>query len=476
MQSPSNSQSPQLSPEEKKKLSDMVKFLSRAVSQTHDFGPEHPLSKASIEQCFSALSNLLLEKGNIIIYIAEQKLRYGDTILEEKNVVVDKIINLFSTIKLVSLQFESGFTQQDFLSFLSLLGQRPQDILAAGGVEKLVKERNIAHLKLNPIKYELIGMDEKVISKETEQLLSLIDVSLREETEKSIFVDKLVKDPLDEAHAIIEAMRMVNKVGGEKAKGIICSVTSKLNQFRDSLYEFLAEGKEDEATKQNYKSAEVLGKELTKQLKTIQVLPEFQDAIAQMQLVLNMILDQTEAQKILSAFLKGEKTLKKKAGFFEKIMQRQKASADFEYFMKKTLILKGMPEEEVNHLFEQKLAIIEQMEQEKEAEIRQELKPTLEKLSEKQLNPDEALSKLDALVAQLVEVKVKSTTKKLQKDNERLFAQIEMFSAAFQELIKENKISPDKQAEFARIISSLKTIQRSQKGELRIAVFEEKST
>jgi len=501
MQSASNSQPPQISPQEEKNLSDMVKFLSRAVNQIRDFGPEHPLTKASIEHCFSALSNLLEEKGNIAIYIAEQKLRYGNTILEEKNIVVDKIINLFSAIKLTSFQFESGFTRQDFLSFLNLLAQRPQDILAGGGLEKLVIEKNIAHLKINPIKYELIGIDEKVVSKEAgglegisadsekeleewltrnsgeslakteekkseektpEQLLSLIDVSLREETEKSIFVDKLVQDPLEEAHAIIEAMRMVNKVGGEKAKEIICSVTNKLNQFQDSLYAFMVEGKEDETTKQVYKSAEVLGKELTKQLKTIRVLPEFQDAIAQMQFVLNMILDQTEAQRILSAFLKGEKTLKKKAGFFEKIIQRQKVSAEFEYFIKKILVLKGTPEEEINRLFEQKLAILEQVEQEKEAEIRRELKPTLEKLSEKQLNPDQALAELDTLVAQLVEVKIKSTTKKLQKDNERLFAQVEILSAAFQELIKENKISPEKQEEFNKIISTVSSARTHQ--------------
>jgi len=564
MQSPSNPQAPQLSPEDKKKLFDTVKFLSRAINQTRDFGPSHPLSKASIEQFFTILSDLLQEKGVILIFIAEKKIRYGDTILEEKNIVVDGMIDLFSTIKLSSLQFEKGFSQQDFLGLLTFLAQRPRDILAAGGIEKLVKEKNIGHLKLNPVKYELIGIDEKVVSedakvlegasdeavKELEEwlekqkktgegtvaeisaeeealgkLLALIDASLRDETNQSVFVDKLINDPLEEVHAIIEAIRMLNKVGGEKAKGIISSVVTRLDRFRDSLYDFLVEGREDETAKQTYKSAEVLGKELTKQLKTIQVLPEFQNGIVQMQFVLNMILDETEAQKILSVFLKGEKTLKKKASFFEKIMQHQKTSADFEYFMKKLLALKGMSEEEVNRFFEQKLAILEQTEENKEAEIRQEVKPILGKLSEKQLNPDEALSKLDDIVGQLVEVKVKSRTKKLQKDNERLLAQTEMFSVAFadiaegvlvfddegkvafinqpasqllglqvndklneqlavllenwqpdralsiEQLIKENKISPDKQEEFTKIISFLKTVQRSQKGQLKIAVF-----
>lgn len=564
MQSPSNPQAPQLSPEDKKKLFDIVKFLSRAINQARDFGSSHPLSKVSIEQFFTILSGLLQEKGVILIFIAEKKIRYGDTILEEKNIVVDGMIDLFSAIKLSSLQFEKGFSQQDFLGLLTFLAQRPRDILAAGGIEKLVKEKNIGHLKLNPVKYELIGIDEKVVSEDAKvlegasdeavkelgewlekqkktgegtvaeisaeeealgKLLALIDASLRDETSQSVFVDKLINDPLEEVHAIIEAIRMLNKVGGEKAKGIISSVVTRLDRFRNSLYDFLVEGKEDETAKQTYKSAEVLGKELTKQLKTIQVLPEFQNGIVQMQFVLNMILDETEAQKILSVFLKGEKTLKKKASFFEKIMQHQKTSADFEYFMKKLLALKGMSEEEVNRFFEQKLAILEQTEENKEAEIRQEVKPILGKLSEKQLNPDEALSKLDDIVGQLVEVKVKSTTKKLQKDNERLLAQTEMFSVAFadiaegvlvfddegkvafinqpasqllglqvndklneqlavllenwqpdralsiEQLIKENKISPDKQEEFTKIISFLKTVQRSQKGQLKIAVF-----
>ncbi|GAG54487.1 unnamed protein product, partial [marine sediment metagenome] len=264
------SEEQQLSPEEKKKFSNMVKFLSRAFVQTQTFGIDHPLAKQPIEQCFTLLHNLIEEKGEVILYIVEKKLRYGQTILERKNPVVDRMIALFTTVQLVSLGFERGFSREDFLRLLSVFAAKPEDILAAGGVEKLVSEKNIGHLQLNPIKYELIGQDEKVVTEDAtaaeealkelqkqlaekeakeekekpEELLSLIDASLKEDADQSLFTDKLTENPLEAVNLITEAIRMINKVGGENAKPILSSIVNKLALVGDDLYRCLREGKD----------------------------------------------------------------------------------------------------------------------------------------------------------------------------------------------------------------------------------------
>ncbi|MCU0652324.1 MAG: hypothetical protein MUC39_05225 [Candidatus Omnitrophica bacterium] len=387
-----------LNPADKKKISDMAKFLARAVSQTHDFGMNHPLAKQPIEDCFSVLNNLIIEKGNIAVYIGEKKLKYGDTFLEDRNPVVDKLIALFTAIKLVSLEFERGFNHEDLLNFLSIMAMRPQDISAVGGIEKLFKDKNISHLKLNPIKYELIGMGEKVVSQQAkindedlnkelekifaqsdegeeklkeenpeEKLLSLIAPSLQKDATQADFIDSMVKDPLDEVHSIVEAVRLVNKVGGEKAKEIVSSVNKRLDSVRDDLYTCLIGNKDDEDTKKIYKSAAVLGKELSKQLKTIQVNAELSPLIGEMGNVLEMIMDQAEAEKMLTGLLKGEMTVKKKVTFLKSMLQRSKLSPDFEFMISKVLSLKGMPEAEVSQLMGEKTSLLEQAEKDKEA-------------------------------------------------------------------------------------------------------------
>ena len=61
-QTPNEEKGPEaerLSPEEKKKFSNLAKQLSRAFVQTQTFGIEHPLAKQPIEQCFTILTSLI---------------------------------------------------------------------------------------------------------------------------------------------------------------------------------------------------------------------------------------------------------------------------------------------------------------------------------------------------------------------------------------------------------------------------------
>ncbi|MCQ9208130.1 MAG: hypothetical protein NG712_01995 [Omnitrophica bacterium] len=419
--------SQQLSPQDKKTFSNLAKFLSRAFVQTQTFGIEHPMTKQPIERCFDILDTAIKEKGNIILYIVEKKLRYGNTILEEKNPVVDRLISLFITVQLVSLEFEKGFSREDFLKLLSIFAVKPDDIVAAGGVKKLVKEKQIGHLKINPIKYELIGVDEKVVSEkaniaeealadlekqiakkeaqpeekkskeeeEKDKLLALIDKSLKEEADQSLFVDKLTENPLEVVNLIIEAIRMINKVGGENAKPILSSIINKLALVGDDLYRCLTDGKEvPEGVKETYKAAGTLGKELTKQIKNIKVAPELDSAVQEMTNVLTVLLDQIEAQKLLSSFLKGKITLVKKAKLLKKITQREKTSSEFGLMMKKLLTLKGMSEEEVRDLIDRKEEILKELTQEKNSALTQDLISTLQKLKDGQMDMDQAVTKL----------------------------------------------------------------------------------
>lgn len=507
-----------LSGEEKKKLCELARYFSRAVSMAHDFGISHPLVKQPIEQFFSLLSIFLQQKPSIILYIAESKLRYGDTVLEENNPVVDKLITLFSAIKLVSVEFQRDFSHNDLINLLSVMAMRAQDIAAGGGIEKLASEKNIAHLKINPIKYELIGQDEKVVSegaklaeddleelekklaqwesnKETpvappeeprpekdeerraDELLSLIDPVLKEDADLSIFTERLSKDPLAEVNAIIAAIHLVNRVGGQKAVAFVSSINKKLNFVRDGLYQCLIEGKEDDATKQLYTAAAVLGKELPPQIKAIEVGDELRPLIVEMTEVLGMITDQTEARKLLVWFLKGEMTLKKKAGLLKKINQHQKSSPDFEFMIKNLLVLKGLSEEEVKRLLEEKESILELAQKEKPAAL------------------------------------TPSVVKKIQEENKKLLAQTQVFNAAFgdidegvlvldeddrvvfinpaaQQILSlntedkidkqladifkdwpQNKDVSGQEERLKKIISCIKTIKKDQSGQLKSVIF-----
>jgi len=453
-----------LSPQDKKKFCDLAKFIARSLAQVHDFGPSHPISQQSITQALNTLTGLLQEKGNIPLYVAEKKLRYGEDILEEKNPVVDRLIQMFISIKLVSVEFENGFGKDDLINLLILLAQKPQDIAAGGGIEEMIKQKNIGHLKINPVRYALVGESEKVVSGQTaeitdnelkeleriiaegekklqedeesqessdEKILGLIEPTLKETATQSDFSNKLISEPVEEASSIIEAVRLANKVGGEKAKGILFSINKKLGSVRDDLYHFFAQNKDEEETaSQTYKSASILGKELGKQIKAVQVKSELAEALQQMNNILNMIIDQAEAQKLLSSFLKGEKTLKKKVALLKGVAQRIKQSADFEFLLKKMLLLRNMPEAQVNELFESKGAMLEELEKQKTERLHEDLSSMLQKLSEKQIDINETAEKIN----ELVQNQAKLINRKLQQENVKLNSLAKIYGESFADI------------------------------------------
>ena len=121
--------------------------------------------------------------------------------------------------------------------------------------------------------------------------------------------------------------------------------------------------------------------------------------------VLNVLMDQIEAQKILSIFSKGKTTLTKKVNFLKRIMQREKSSPEFQLLMKKLLALKGMSEEEIKDLIDGRVEIIEEAEKEKEGGLTQDLSSTLQKFKDGQLGADEALAKLKEILKKTKKLK-----------------------------------------------------------------------
>ena len=449
----------ELSKEDKKRFSDLIRFFSRAVFQGRDFGIGHPLVKPAIDQCYNMLHILLQEKKGIVLFVAEKKIRYQDTILEKENPVVDRLVDYFSAVKLISIGFEAGFTLDDLLKLIQIFSLRYQEVLEQGGVEELARQKEIGHLKVNPIRYELVGEAEKIVAQDAKildetkervekkmrefggappaedevlaRMMGWIDPSLKPETDQGVFIAKIIEDPQKQVNVIIDAVRLVNKAG--EGKEIIASINGKLGLVKDELLKYLREGT-DEANEEEYRAAEVLCKELGKQIKGLDVSPELSPVIDEMTAVLTSLMDQSEAQKALSSLFKGEMTLKKKAALVKKMSQRQKASSGFEALIQQLLAVKGMSPQEIGRLFSEKETLLDAVEKEKESDLMQELAPLLEQLADKKMSRQEVLSRLNEVLSDLIDAKARSGSKRLQQEHEKLSSQTALFNDVFGDL------------------------------------------
>lgn len=160
----------EISQEEEKELTDIAVGFARAVMQVRIFGAENPLAKKAIEETSSFIEEFL-KKKDVVLYIHEGKLKFGEFPIAERNPTVTRLVDLFTKDKMISIGFEKGFSMDNFVKLLNILAKRPDDIAKAGGVEKLVEEESIPGIRINPITYELLEKDEE-IGKDKEKTLT----------------------------------------------------------------------------------------------------------------------------------------------------------------------------------------------------------------------------------------------------------------------------------------------------------------
>ena len=153
----------ELAKEEEERFVAMVVAFARAVLQSHVYGAEHPLSQKMLGDCYGLLEDAIRGKEELIIYTLEGKMYWKGFPIAEKYPAVKRLVELFGKNRVVSIGFNERITSLELTAFLGIFSMRPEDILTSGGVEKLMSEKGVKYIRINPVTYELKkDIDEKV--------------------------------------------------------------------------------------------------------------------------------------------------------------------------------------------------------------------------------------------------------------------------------------------------------------------------
>jgi len=431
----------QLSPQEKVLFSQLFINLSRAFIQTHTFGVEHMYAKDAADQSFSILQKIFADKDEVLICIAEGKLCYGMIPVEEGNLLVKKLIDLFSRVRLTSLKFKKETTLQDFKNLLEIFHTQLEKILNSGGVEELAKEKNITTIVINPVKYELIGEDEQVISDDAqifeadenvevlekeeleepqepeEQLLQLVNEAFEEESSPLDLVEKIKEDPTAVANALVETIKIINKVGIEKCESLVSSVIQKLIFIKNELGIALDDDKVHEAKKEIHKFSSSLGKQLPR-LVVSKDCQAFLDEVTDLNIEIE---DRIKASTVVVGITKKTVDDKKKGKISKSITQRNKVSKYYNSLIKDLLVKREFSQEEAEQLIIEGTQYLKKKKKSKTEKLDEKLMPILERLSTKEIEISSTLSDID----KIVEAKVRLKSKKILREKDVLQAQLE---------------------------------------------------
>jgi hypothetical protein len=161
--------------EKKEQLPLDAKLLSLAIIELNIsrrnvaiYPDNHPSIKASIDKAFSHLKELFELRHQITLAIAKDTLIIDEYALDKQNPVYAEFAISLSKIGIASLTFIAGTTEEEISKFHRIITTDPDVIQEKGGLEQLISDVGINHIKVGLIDYSAFHFVEgkKEVSKE----------------------------------------------------------------------------------------------------------------------------------------------------------------------------------------------------------------------------------------------------------------------------------------------------------------------
>jgi hypothetical protein len=183
------------------------------------YGGAHPTTLKNIEP-FIAQIIKSVDQSPIISFIIDRESLFLDDFCADRIINTKRIISQFTKIKIVSVSFERGITQQSIQEFFKLAGDMNMQNTAEQ-IEAYFKANGLPGLRLNHVRYGKITSDETLISRETASRIDqpqqsmhqrTIDQQTFDEIQKVISLAKMLDRPKESAQALAQTI-MYDKTG-----------------------------------------------------------------------------------------------------------------------------------------------------------------------------------------------------------------------------------------------------------------------
>ncbi|GEM_PF-4521467 len=215
-----------------------VKALCLTYSQLAYYPATHPVTIKQMQGAWNELQPVFQKFGDVSISLTEGKMLFFGMPVEDRNPAVSKFSKHFEMLHIHSIKFKKGLTNDEFVTFFTFFCKDPQAIQDAGGVDAIIKEKNLQHISFNTAVYRVINEDEKVVSK-SEVYSGKVSGEVDEKTEMlRYFLNKMLEKSDDQKELLSEIKNDPERMAGQIVK-IIEHIGTEGNVDKDSMVEAL---------------------------------------------------------------------------------------------------------------------------------------------------------------------------------------------------------------------------------------------
>jgi hypothetical protein len=148
-------------PVDTKLLSEAVIELNISRKNVGIYPPGHIQITRSIDRAYEILRRLFEIRPEITLGVAKDTLLVGQDYLDQKNLVFRDFALSLHQQGIAAVTFIHGLDKDEMVRFHRVLTTKPDDIRALGGIEKVMSNLSIPHIRILPIDYGSFHLTEE---------------------------------------------------------------------------------------------------------------------------------------------------------------------------------------------------------------------------------------------------------------------------------------------------------------------------
>src|SRR5512143_3609363 len=148
-------------PIDTKLLSEAVIELNISRKNVGIYPPGHIQITKSIERAFEILQRLFEIRSEMTLGVAKDTLLVGQDYLDQKNPVYSDFALSMNRRGIAAVTFIRGLEREELTRFHRILTTKPDDIEAAGGIEKVMAGSSIGHIRIMAVDYGSFHVTEE---------------------------------------------------------------------------------------------------------------------------------------------------------------------------------------------------------------------------------------------------------------------------------------------------------------------------
>ncbi|MHC4663690.1 MAG: response regulator [Planctomycetota bacterium] len=191
--------------------------LVKVIKHVQLYPSEHPYIKQGLSEILEVLSEIFAGLSEFSVGAGDDNLLFEEKQVDTSPQTKKNLLRIFNRANLKSLTFLSRITAGDLLEFAKVISMKPDELKAAGGIEKAIAEVT-ENIRLNTFEYKrmksgtmelLSGEESELLSDkmQTSVLTSYLAKKLREKAEKKSNVadgDEYIGDETREMQRMLD--------------------------------------------------------------------------------------------------------------------------------------------------------------------------------------------------------------------------------------------------------------------------------